>query len=654
MQKGKFLFIVVIFSLLLPVSVSAAQSSWAIYWYLCGSDLETEDGSASIDLEEMLKVKLPPDVTVVIQTGGASKWRSPSIDPRTLGRYVYTGAGFRKVASLPRASMGRTETLTGFLQFCKDNYPAEKTMFLFWDHGGGTTTGVAYDENYNFEYLSLKNIREAFSKVYPLSSSQPPLELLGFDTCLMASIDTAFTVRDIARYLVASEEQEPGVGWNYTGLFSGLAKNTRMNGADLGRIICDSYKEACTAEGMADDITLSVTDLRKIDPLIAAYNNLGKEALIKASSDAGFFSQIGRFAKNSEKYGPNSKAIGFTDMVDLGDLVRKSGGVLSPQNSKAILDALNNCIVYKIDSPLRKEATGLSSYYPFDMNKANLNVFTALGTSEALGYFYEYNIDGSISAAGKAYLDAISKPAPIPAAPVPPPPQYTLEPVPTLTGTKLENAPVTINSRGNAVLSLGASANVLTEVNVQVANYSRISGSLRYLGNDARVDKDWRNGTFTERFNGLWPALNGNYIYIELYYESEAYNLYRSPISLNGRKYIMLMSLDNASGKFTILGARRDTGIPGLQDKNLRQFKTGDQIITYTYETNIRFPGIRTRLVMMNQMWVTRSLTLDWKKLGAGEYVSMFEMIDAKNNTVTSKLAGFIIDRSGGIGAITY
>ncbi|MDR1901589.1 MAG: hypothetical protein LBQ88_04815 [Treponema sp.] len=650
MKKTKFLFIIwIVFSL--PVSVSAAQARWAIYWYLCGSDLESEDGSASIDLEEMLKVKLPSDITVVIQTGGASKWRYPSIDPRTLGRYVYTSAGFSKVASLPSASMGNTETLAGFLQFCKDNYPAEKAMVLFWDHGGGSTTGVAYDENYNFEYLSLKNIRDAFSRVYSLSSRQPPIELVGFDTCLMATVDTAFTVRDIARYMVASEEQEPGLGWNYTGLFSGLVKNTSMNGAELGRIICDTYKEACAKEGMADDITLSVTDLGKIEPLITAYNNLGKEALTKASSDAGFFSQIGRFAKNSEKYGPNSKAVGFTNMVDLGDLVRKSGEVLSPQNARALLDALNNCIVYKIDSPLRKEATGLSSYYPFDMNKRNLNVFTAIGTSEALGYFYEYNIDGSISAAGRTYLEAISKPEPTPSTPSP---QYTLEPVPTLTGTNLENVPVTINSRGNSVLSLGAAAEVLTEVNVQVASYSRTSGSLRYLGNDARVDKDWKNGIFTERFNGLWPALNGNHIYIELYYESNAYNLYRSPISLNGRKYIMLMSLDNASGKFTVLGARKDTGIPGLQDKNLRLFKTGDQIITYTYETNMRFPGIRTRLVMMNQMWVTRSLTLDWKKLGAGEYVSMFEMIDAKNNTATSKLAGFIIDRSGGIGAITY
>ena len=30
--------------------VSAAEGSWAVYWYLCGSDLETNGGCATADL----------------------------------------------------------------------------------------------------------------------------------------------------------------------------------------------------------------------------------------------------------------------------------------------------------------------------------------------------------------------------------------------------------------------------------------------------------------------------------------------------------------------------------------------------------------------------------------------------------------------------
>ena len=48
--------------------------SWAVYWYLCGSDLESEGGFATDDLLELLEVRLPENVTVVIETGGAVEW----------------------------------------------------------------------------------------------------------------------------------------------------------------------------------------------------------------------------------------------------------------------------------------------------------------------------------------------------------------------------------------------------------------------------------------------------------------------------------------------------------------------------------------------------------------------------------------------------
>lgn len=49
------------------------QVEWAIYWYLCGSDLESKHGSASADIDEMLSVMLPEGIKVVIETGGASE-----------------------------------------------------------------------------------------------------------------------------------------------------------------------------------------------------------------------------------------------------------------------------------------------------------------------------------------------------------------------------------------------------------------------------------------------------------------------------------------------------------------------------------------------------------------------------------------------------
>ena len=37
---------------------------WAIYWYLCGSDLESNYGSATEDLSELMEAELPENVKV--------------------------------------------------------------------------------------------------------------------------------------------------------------------------------------------------------------------------------------------------------------------------------------------------------------------------------------------------------------------------------------------------------------------------------------------------------------------------------------------------------------------------------------------------------------------------------------------------------------
>ena len=160
--------------------------SWAIYWYLCGSDLESWYGCAGADLEEMLEVELPENLKVVIQTGGAMQWSREDIKADRIGRWIYDSEGFRLLEELPQANMGQTETLASFLEFCTANHPADHTMVLFWNHGGGSVTGAEFDANYYFDALTLDEFHTAFSQVYDLDVSAPPVDVIGFDACLMA------------------------------------------------------------------------------------------------------------------------------------------------------------------------------------------------------------------------------------------------------------------------------------------------------------------------------------------------------------------------------------------------------------------------------------------------------------------------------------
>lgn len=63
---------------------------WAIYWYLCGSDLESNYGSATEDLSELMEAELPENVKIVIETGGSSQWQNETVEADYLERYVYS------------------------------------------------------------------------------------------------------------------------------------------------------------------------------------------------------------------------------------------------------------------------------------------------------------------------------------------------------------------------------------------------------------------------------------------------------------------------------------------------------------------------------------------------------------------------------------
>ena len=387
-----------------PVQAADSGDEWAIYWYLCGSDLESEGGCATEDISELLDVELPDNVKVVIETGGSSQWQNEVVEADYLERYVYSSDGFECGDQQPLANMGESETLADFLTFCEENYPAEHTAVIFWNHGGGSVQGVAFDENYGYDSLTLAELREAFDSVYDLSEEDPPLELVGFDACLMATVDTANAFSDIARYMVASEETEPGNGWYYTGWAEVLAENPYMDGAELGTAICDSYVEGCELYGTEDEITLSVVDLGQIAPLLSAYDDLGKEILSATCEDASFYTEFGRNAELAENYGGNTRDTGYTNMVDLKDLTEMNSYLLT-DTVQDVLDGLENCVGYKVNGPYRQKAGGLSCYYSYNGDAAELEDYAWVGSSETFQYLYEYAVSGNLSEDAEAYIE---------------------------------------------------------------------------------------------------------------------------------------------------------------------------------------------------------------------------------------------------------
>lgn len=606
------------------------QDSWAVYWYHCGSNLESDWGCASGDLKEMLDVRLSENVQVVVQTGGADKWRNTQVDADKLQRYVYNDAGFFLVDEQPKANMGKTETLADFLRFCQEHYPAAHTMVLFWNHGGGSVSGAAFDESYRYDSLTLDEFYDAFGQVYNLSVDNPPLDVIGFDTCLMATIDTAYNFCDVARYLVASEESEPGCGWYYTDWLQALSDNPGMDGARLGKAICDAFQKGCEKEDVADEITLSVTDLMRIGPLMRAYESLGQEALRNAVQDSGFFPAFGRMAARAENYGGNTEDSGYTNMVDLGDLARKSAHLL-PESAQAVQDGLADCVVYQIRGPYRKQATGLSCYYSYNADKEDYDGFSGIAACNIFTSLYGYEIEGVLDENGMDYLKSIG---------------YSGRAVPPVRTLKDSGSdyPLSIDEGGNLVLDVGAdAAGVLTGVYFRLAYIDGESNTALLLGRDNDIDMDWENGIFRDHFRGVWGALDGNLVYMDVVYEGDDYNLYSVPILLNGEAYSLRVVYDYGSERYEILGARKGLDDNGMADKNLRQLQPGDKVTTVYYLATAS-GGDAFEAYEADTFPVTADTSFGEVELTGGEFAMLFELTDVQNNTSWSQMAALTIE----------
>lgn len=608
----------------------AGDGSWAVYWYLCGSDLETNGGFATTDLSEMMEVQLPENVNVVIQTGGAAVWQNDQMDPEKLQRWLYNSEGLQLIEEQDTANMGDAQTLYEFLAFANENYPADKVAVTFWNHGGGSVSGAAFDELHGLDSLDLAEMYQAFDAVWPADAEHPALELVGFDTCLMATVDVASTFQNFAKYLVASEEVEPGNGWLYSGWLGALAENTDMDGAALGTAICDTYYQGCEAVGTQDQTTLSVTDLSRLEPLLEAYESFGQEALAAAAEDPGFFAELGRAAARSENYGGNTREQGYTNMVDLGHLARQTAWMLP--SAQRVCDALTDCVIYQVGGPYRAEATGLSCYYSYNGDVDDLNGYITVGESTAFKHLYAYELTGELAEDGEEYLSSLDI--------------GELPERVTLADMDWDGAPLDLDDEGTSFLTLGPEANdVLAGIGFSLFYVDEAGDQMLLLGTDNDLTADWENGVFYDNFRGVWGALDGHLVYMELSFEGEDYNLYSVPILLNGEAYNLQVAYDFTAEEWSILGASQGLDESGMASKELRLLAEGD-VITTIWKAAIFTGDDDFEMYAAEELTVTADTAFGEAPLFDGSYSMVFEMWDAAGNYACSDAVTF--DCAGG------
>ena len=347
-----FLFLFILFPGIAG-KASAQTGGMTLMIYMCGSNLESEGGYASKDIREMIHA-LPAggNTQVLILASGSESWELEEIKPFTTGMYRLENETITHVTDLPSSSMGSSVTLSSFLEMTYLNYPADRYGLIIWDHGGGPMIGVCYDTVFSEEgktdCLTLPELKKGLQDS-PFAHEK--LCFIGFDACLMASLETAATIADYADYMIASEEPESSDGWDYSFLKESLEN---LDAREIVNHISDSYMKQ--NESALKDVTISCIDLSRIEELQTEMDSLFDSLKV----DALNYPFLAEIRDEARMVGSGSQYdYDLVDLVDLLSLYQEYGAA----ETGHLLEILSGIIISNQTNA--RFRNGLSIYYPF-------------------------------------------------------------------------------------------------------------------------------------------------------------------------------------------------------------------------------------------------------------------------------------------------
>ncbi len=325
--------------------------------YMCGADLESENGLATMDLDEILSVNnQPDDVNIIVETGGAKSWKKSQIPTNKLARWEISKRQFIKKQELTYASMGLPGTLQSFMEWGFQNYPADKYGLILWNHGGAMD-GCCFDEKANNDSLTADEVYNAVKTARSNKGIANKLEWITYDACLMAVQDVAEYNSYNFNYMLSSQESEAGYGYDYDAWLPSLYNNPSINGGDLLEVIGHTFlveeKALYAQEGWgACDQTQSVYDLSKMSAYKTAFESIASDLNSIIGTSASKAASLGNLIANGREYGLNEygESSGF-EIFDMKEALNKvkANTTFSSISSKvtSFYNKLDDLVIYE-------------------------------------------------------------------------------------------------------------------------------------------------------------------------------------------------------------------------------------------------------------------------------------------------------------------
>lgn len=351
---------------------------WSFMIYLDG-DNNLEPAGLD-DFAEMAAVGSATDMKILVQMDRIAGFTSAAGDWKGTRRFVVQpgdGPGDPPAEDLGEQNMGDPAVLQDFVEWGVTNHPAEHYALVIWNHGGGwrarmraeeakaraaksrgegeevIVRAVAWDDTDN-DKLYMKEVQTALegakANIEGRFGTQVKLDVVGFDACLMGMAEVAYALRNVANYVVASEELEPFDGWPYDTILAALKLNPTMTARDLAGVIVSEYADSYSRSG----ITQSAVTLGALDDLVAKIDAFAAEA-------TGEWDTF-KTARLASRDFPHSRGVDLWDFAD-----RVGSSAASPTIRSAsweLRDAVEAFVIAEEHSADMTGTHGLAIYFP--------------------------------------------------------------------------------------------------------------------------------------------------------------------------------------------------------------------------------------------------------------------------------------------------
>lgn len=330
-------------------------NKWGIFIYL-NADNNLEQYGYD-DLEEMVLAGSTKDVHIVVLFDSRTKNEGNT-------RKVYiTSEGVEVLENEGEMDLGNWETLADFGIWAVDNFPAQKTALIMWDHGNGWSKSnnsdsvfksFSEDDHGSEDGISIANgdYSKALKAITDFKGSK--LDVIGFDACFMGMLEVAIASKDYGDIFIGSQETIPGDGWSYDDLLIPLVNNPDTTPVEFATNIVQTYHDESE-----DNSTLAVYDLSKIDSVLTALSAFG-DTLRNNSDEYETIENHRLESQNVYLYAV------YRDLKDFVERVKNDLSLSEElQNSAASLElALDEFIVFSKHQSSHPNANGMNLYIP--------------------------------------------------------------------------------------------------------------------------------------------------------------------------------------------------------------------------------------------------------------------------------------------------